>query len=219
MASVTSDNVPQPFGSTLKLGICRMGETIHPFFGIAVELYECLVRINMLATMNNGIPHQSMECRSEAEAIELQLQSWVPPETSHATPLEMSEARAAAFAIQWAAMLRLRQLMPPATTDSRDSQLKGPTEHIISAVSLIRPGSQTESRLLFPLFITGTSCTTKASRLTIEYRINIMERTIGFGNVATSHQILDEIWRQHNRRESVQWEQLVTTTTPGLVLF
>ena len=222
IASMTSDNVPQPFGQTLKLGISRNGGAIHPFFGIAVELYECLVRINRLATMNASNSQLIMnyeDFKTEAEAIELQLQSWVPFEPNDGTVLDMSEARAAAFAIQWATMLRLRQLMPPENTDSRDAHFKGPTDHIISAVSLIRPGSRTESHLLFPLFIAGTSCTTKASRLTIEYRINIMERTIGFGNVLAAHQILDEIWRQYNRREIVQWEELVATRTPGLVLF
>jgi hypothetical protein len=100
-----------------------------------------------------------------------------------------------------------------------EARTKAPTENIVSALSLIRPGSQMETHILFPLFMAGVGSVTKANRLTLEYRISIMETTIGFGNVVSAHKIMEETWRRHISGDYVEWESLMQTRNPGLLLF
>ncbi len=128
----------------------------------------------------------------------------------------MAEAQAAAFAMQWAIIIRL--LQPTRKLKNDNPQIKKAADNILSALSLIRPGSEIEAHILFPLFMAGVCSMTKPNRMTVEYRLNIMETTIGFGNIKLAHQLLDEIWRRANTGEIVDWEVLMRTKYPGLVL-
>jgi transcriptional activator protein UGA3 len=222
VAAITSDNVPRPFSK--KFGLTTPGPSgIHPLFGIASDLYTILARINHLALSRDSFLNVSEASftqetlQTEARAIELSLQSWSPPGGENDTP-DTTESTAAAFAVQWATMLRLREVAP-LTTDGEQNTTKGPVDYILSALSLIRSGSQNEARMLFPVFMAGVSSTTKASRLTLEFRISLMKTTIGFGNIASAHQTLDEVWRRANKGETYEWRFLMRQMAPGMVLF
>lgn len=41
----------------------------------------------------------------------------------------------------------------------------------------------------------GVGSMTKASWLTVEYRLYGMETNVGFGNIVVAHRLLGEIWR------------------------
>lgn len=71
-------------------------------------------------------------------------------------------------------------------------------DYILSALPLLHSGSLMEARMLFPLFMVGVCSTAKASRLTLEVRINLMMATGGFSNITSAHRTLDEIWRMAN---------------------
>ncbi|KPI36339.1 uncharacterized protein AB675_7369 [Cyphellophora attinorum] len=189
--------------------------TVHPLFGSCGDLYHCLAEINdVAAEMDNASPaeHQSLRLRE----IELSLQSWTPAEESQKSRYT-SELRAAGFANQWAIMIRLQQVANKSRND--DPRITKAAEHILSALSLIRPGSDVEPLLLFPLFMAGLGSTTKPSRLTVEHRFTSMEATIGLGNIVIAHKLLDEIWRRANDGDVVDWQALTRARYPGLILF
>jgi transcriptional activator protein UGA3 len=220
IVAITSTDVPRPF--CRKVGLTSPGASgIHPLFGIASDLYSSLARINQLALDYKDLAgtvsrsSQQHAFKSEVLAIELDLQGWSPTGGDDA-PQDMAEARAAAFAVQWATILRLRELAP---LDVKKDQTERPVDYIISALSLIRPGSRTEACMLFPIFMAGVCSTTKASRLTLDFRINLMKTTIGFGNIASAHQILNELWKRSNMGECCEWKELIRSSSPGMVLF
>lgn len=219
MGSITQDIVPQPLSQ--RIGLMDVGPSgIHPLFGVGSDLYHCLARINQLAVTARtyGSPSEASRdsLHEQARDIELALQSWAPPDGD--LSVNRDEAKAAAFAVQWAAMLRLREISPVGHDDGVDRN-QGPIDYILSAVSLIRSGSRAEAHLLFPLLMAGVSATTKASRLTLDVRLNIIKTTIGFGHIACGHQLLDEVWRRANKGEQWQWKDLMRIVAPGLILF
>ncbi|KAH8883309.1 hypothetical protein GQ53DRAFT_846980 [Thozetella sp. PMI_491] len=218
VTSLSSEDVP----SALKTAesVADESPSVHPFFGMTESLHRSLVRINRLsARVRNHSDHDKNfkeEIAKEARDIGLSLRSWSPlEETGYSR--QTSEARAVMSATEWAIMMRLHQVTGPA--ENNDDLIKKATGNILSALSLIRPGSEMESHLLFPLFMAGTGSTTKSNRLTVEYRITTMETTIGFGHIYVAHRLLDELWWRANHGEAVYWETLMRTKYPGLVLF
>lgn len=191
---------------------------VHPLFGIARDLYRSLNRVNKLATrrVNFAGVHLDQEMFSqEAREIELTLQSWAPEERISDSK-RLRETTAAALATQWAVLMRLHQVLHGNDISGRKIQIA--VENILSAVSIIRPGSPVEAHLLFPLFMAGIGSTTKSNRLTVEYRLNIMETTIGFGNISSAHRLLDCIWQKMNEGETPDWEFLMHEEYAGVVL-
>lgn len=146
--------------------------------------------------------------------IEVDVKSWRPPEIYEETPA-FAEARAMGYALQQAITMRLFQITQKLENDH--PKMTKISEQILSALSLIRPGSNVECRMLFPLFMAGVSSMTKSHRLTIEYRLNVMETTIGFGCISIAHRILDEIWRKANHGQIMDWEDLMKSKYPGFV--
>ncbi|KAH8660363.1 fungal-specific transcription factor domain-containing protein [Xylariales sp. PMI_506] len=211
LASASSNDVPPMFQPRAE----HKAQEIHPLFGIAFSLYSNLPKISQLAiAMKNGSV-SDQEIQARAHKIELALQSWVPWEDTQRNR-HRAEARAAAFATQWALILRLNQVTKKLRND--DPQITKAANNILSAISLIRSGSEIEAHILFPLFMAGVGSVTKPNRLTVEYRLSIMETTIGFGNISIAHRLLDELWRRSNSGETVDWEELKDSKYPGLVL-
>ena len=190
-------------------------ERTHALFGCEPELYRYLARINRLSRQRSRLTGlDSLETiQLQAQAFEADLQSW-----GGLSDLD-SEEKAAACAVRWALILRLREVAWPCV-ETTSTYIQGPVNNINMALSLIRPGSQAESHLLLPIFLAGVNSVTKASRLVIEYRVNVAEKTIGFGSVAAIHHLLDDLWRRANSgREPVLWHDVVQNQMPGLMLF
>lgn len=217
ITSITSSRTPGRFGMKLQLlntSTPTGADIIHPFFGISTGLYESLASINQLAAQKD---HESAMVMSQNSGeIELALQSWTPSEVAD-QPRSFTEARAMGFALQWATNMRLQQVTRK--LKNNDPQIKKMSDTILSALSLIRPGSEMEAHMLFPLFMAGVGSMTKPNRLTVEYRLDVMETTIGFGNISMTHRLLDEIWRKANQGDIVNWEELLGSKYQGLVLF
>lgn len=211
MASVTSDEVPMILMSKPK----RTIGIVHPLFGVAPTLYETLPLISSLASPSRTGLKSPEQIRLKVQEIELSLQSWAPNEETGSNRHD-KEARAVAFALQWALILRLHQVSRKLRND--DPQVTKAANNILSAISLIRSGSKMEARILFPLFMAGVGSVTKPNRLTVEYRLTILETTIGFGNIVVAHRLLDELWRRSNDGDWVDWEELKDAKYPGLVL-
>jgi hypothetical protein len=151
--------------------------------------------------------------------IEVQLKQWNLTERVDAhLNLDHGEALFAAGAVQWATLLLLHQKTEG--FEVPNGKIQTAVNKIISAVLMIKPGSVIESHLLFPLFMAGVSSINKGDRLTIEYRLSIMERTIGFGNIFAAHQLLDIVWARRNKGEAeVGWLSIAREELPWMMLF
>lgn len=216
ITSITSNKTPTRLGDHLQVhseDLPASDSPIHPLFGVSVDLYESLACVNRLGAQGDNV--RSQVTNAASEKIELSLQSWEPPKSGNESRT-LVEARALGFALQWATNMHLQQMTRG--LDSNAPQIKKASDNILSALSLIRPGSEMEAHMLFPLFMAGVGSMTKPNRLTVEYRLDIMEATIGFGNISVAHKLLDEFWRRSNQGEDVKWQDLITTTYEGLVL-
>ncbi|KFA71543.1 hypothetical protein S40288_06830 [Stachybotrys chartarum IBT 40288] len=171
----TSSDVPRPWGK--RFGLHSTGpDGIHALFGSDPGLYKCLARINQLSRQQSLAtdPGSHEKLRRKALTLEKDLQ-----DCGGLRDIE-SEDEAAACAVRWALILRLREIARPGL-ETASPQVQVLVNNINSAISSIRPGSRAESHLLFPMFMAGVGSITKASRLEIEYRVNIAEKTMGFG--------------------------------------
>lgn len=223
MGSITCVGVPGAFDDLVQPRLFQPQDQVsthptHPLYGIAGDIYKLLQRVNRLdfKGKDDSIMEQpSGEAYAEVESIRMGLQNWTPPRIEGGTPMQSTaETRAAAVALQWAAMLWLFQK----TGRPDDFDAKTASDSILSTMSLIRPGSQAEAHLLFPLFMAGVVCNSKAGRLAVEYRLSRMEATLGFGNIKAAHRLLEEVWRGANQGDEIDWEWLARTRYPGLVL-
>ncbi|KAH7325562.1 fungal-specific transcription factor domain-containing protein [Stachybotrys elegans] len=210
IAPVTTKDVPRPFGK--RFGLYQPGENgVHALFGKEPALYSSIARVNRI--ISQQLAEHNSGSNPTLEAAERELQRW-----SHLQDAN-SEHEAAAYAILSATVLRLREVSDP-DLDIESSRIQVPVNNITSALSLIRPGSPAESHLLFPIFMAGVNSITKASRLVIEYRITVAERTIGAGTVSAVHRLLDQLWRRVNNGGKVLgWREIKDDEMPGCVLF
>jgi transcriptional activator protein UGA3 len=212
VSSITSTDVftmPAPFKPNTAL---LSSGYVHPLFGVAGNLFSLLPSIKEI--VQHVDDRSTEDILSQAREIELLLQSWEPCDRS-VDNRYMTEVRAAAFATQWALILSVNQ----ATKVQNHPQITKAADNILSALSLIRPGSEVEAHVLFPLVMAGVGSNTKANRLTVEYRLTIMNTTVGFGNIRTAHRLLDDVWRLSNEGNVVDWRQVMRSHYPGLVLF
>jgi hypothetical protein len=120
--------------------------------------------------------------------------------------------------MRWATTIRLYQVVHGSKTSQL--MLQTAVSNILSAVSIIQPGAKAEAHLLFPLFMAGVSTTLKPQRLTIEYRMSVIESTVGIGNITGVHQLLDAVWlKSKDDTVNVDWELLMHTEHSGVMLF
>jgi transcriptional activator protein UGA3 len=164
VTSATTHDVPLPFERRSMPGDSKF----YPLFGVAASLYKTFPLISQLKRMQT-LSASIRELEQQAQEIELSLQCWTPHDEP-ASGTRMAEARAAAFATQWALMLWFKQATKKLPND--DPQITKAANNILSALSLIRPGSEIETRILFPLFMAGVGSVTKPNRLTVEYRLS-----------------------------------------------
>ena len=197
----------------------RSRPKIMPLTGVANDLYESLGNINDLASRRasrSDTESTQTEFLSRSRDIELTLQAWTPGKAGE-NNRSFQEVNAAAMAIQWAALMRLHQVV--CGNDITHPKVQTAVENILSALSLIRPGSKVESHILLPLFMAGVGSTSKANRLTVEYRLKIMEATVGFGNIIGAHRLLDSLWQSMNDGvDNLDWEMLMRRDFAGVVL-
>jgi hypothetical protein len=140
---------------------------------------------------------------------------------------ELREAEHAALAIKWASILRLHQIV-----DGYDLPHPTPNEclrNILLHVAEVRVGSAVESLLVFPLIMAGSVALSKDDRMTIRSRWLIIERTIGFGNIANGGQLQEQVWKAMDEelqvdsgepgKVTVNWAKIRWYDFSELVLF
>lgn len=227
MASLTTSQAPPPMEKEIEY-FHVFDQGIHPLFGLCRPLYVYLTRINDLLPSNTA--GSRMETTAELRRIEHELHCWHPPQAQveilsgkgYANH-HRSEAIAMASATRWAVLIYMCHGEDPSVFQKdyeESTKVNDYVESIISDVSLVRPGSEMDARMLFPLFMAGLGSTTKSQRLTIAYRLNMMETTVGFRHITVAHEILDETWRKRlSGQEVPDWKIMAKETHRGLVLF
>lgn len=198
----------------------------HPFFGAYADLYLSLHRVGRLIPRGeNPTALEEDQLQSEVDGLALPTHNWdLLDDNISSSSRPSSDAQAAATCTLSAISILLRQIqlgdfrLSAVKNYALDPTRKEARNHILSAISLIRPGSEMEPRMLFPLFMAGLTSMTKANRLTVEHRLHVLEATIGFGNVSYAHKLLEDVWRRLNAGETVDWRLLMQTEYSGLVL-
>lgn len=224
ITSITSGMIP-PLSdmiskSTDMLVVHESSQRIHPLFGVARDLYGLLYQVSELAAQKAtrySSTQSSREFLMKADHLRSSLENWSGGE-HEMDRWDLRESHAAATALQWATILRLHQLVHG--PDLVHSTVQDAVHKILLAISRIRPGSKAEIRILFPLFMAGVGSINKTNRLTVEYRLNALENTIGNGHIIAIHLLLDTIWRRTNEeQEDVDWEDIMQREFPGVVFF
>ncbi|RFU31581.1 hypothetical protein B7463_g4765, partial [Scytalidium lignicola] len=181
-------------------------------FGVARPLFRIIGQISELSSRRSERVNPEFDdwFRQAARMVELKLRAWKPPyqEDSLPTPSssiissplnsetvyerDLREATHAALAIKWASLLRLHQIVEgyvlPHPVPSECLQ------HILDNLRHIRVGSAVESLMVFPLIMAGSVALSKDDRMTIRSRWLIIERTIGFGNLAKGGRMQEKVW-------------------------
>lgn len=194
--------------------------SIHPLVGLAGDLYNKLSEISHLAVQRMSRHATATSAgifTAKAAELEAYLQSWQAPKYGHNRRL-FNEAVYAAEAIRWAALLRLYQVVDGCAINPEKRRIA--LNHVEYFISQIRPGSSLEAQLLFPLFMAGLSATRRAELLSIEYRITVLESTVGTGNITGAHKLLDLFWeRSQWGSGNVDWEFLLQEKHANVVLY
>jgi transcriptional activator protein UGA3 len=194
--------------------------SIHPLVGLAGDLYNKLSEISLLAVRRMSRHASATSANifaAEAAQLEAYLKSWQAPKRGENRRL-FNEAVYAAEAIRWAALIRLYQVVDGSAINPEKRQ--NAVNRVGYFISQIRPGSSLEAQLLFPLFMAGLSATRKAELLSIEYRITVLESTVGTGNITGAHKLLDLFWeRSQWGTGNVDWEFLLQEKHANVVLY
>lgn len=191
---------------------------IHPLYGVGEDIYKLISEINQWLRQHVALGSAAaMDELHKYSALQIdrRLREWALSDDC-IYDKGLSELSAAADALRWAAIMRLSQASHNNSTLGNSSTME--IDKILSALSQIRSGSHVETQLVFPLFMAGVNSPDKASRLTVEYRLNVIECTKGFGNIVCAHRLLDEVWARANERQAVHWEVVMHRQFPDLVL-
>ncbi len=195
----------------------------HALFGTAHELFAIIAKISRLAEdrfSRYSSPAAQARFEAEVEALELQLQQWVPDECE--APSSDSnlpqKTTAAAISIQWAAMMRLHQLS--VGYDVRHPKVRVAVTNILAAIATIPEGDLMESMLVFPMTMAGVGALTFEERMAVKHRFEIIKGSVGFGNVWDALRIVELLWQRMDEDQdtAIRWEDLVDEDGGTLIM-
>jgi len=138
-----------------------------------------------------------------AAELELQLQEWTPlPCSSHTSdPHLEGKIIAAGIMLQWAALMRLHLIVSPDPVDVRHPKVRVAVQNILAALETIPPGDLVENMLIFPVFAAGFGAANAEERRVVDERFEVMEWSIGFGNVFDAHEAVRLHWARTDAGE------------------
>ncbi|KAH8672596.1 fungal-specific transcription factor domain-containing protein [Tricladium varicosporioides] len=196
-------------------------------FGVAQPLFEIIGKISTLANRRKERVDKESEFRfrQSAKEIEEPLRAWTPDPIVSATSIHARDVINAAYAIKWASILRLHQVV-------EGYHLSHPeviecTSEILSHIQKIRYGSSVECILIFPLVMAAAGSRDDEQRVMVKERWMVMERTIGFENIRRAREMVEAVWKavddgrengNDNWGMSVNWARIRYFDFPGVVL-
>lgn len=189
-------------------------------------LFAIIADISQLAQVRHIRYHSAATSRNFhtlASTLELQLQSWTPARCSSVTrdPHLERKITAAGVMLQWAALMRLH-LVAADVADVKHPKVRVAVRNILAALETIPPGDLVESMLIFPVFAAGFGALGAAERDIVDSRFEVMERSIGFGNVFDAHEAVRVHWARMDAGEyvgrEVSWEEVVGSAGGSLIM-
>ncbi|RDW77438.1 hypothetical protein BP6252_05491 [Coleophoma cylindrospora] len=196
-------------------------------FGVAQPLFNIIGKISGLAHRRKERVDEISDIwfRQSAKSIEESLRVWEPPSLTSHLEWNRTDISNAAYAIKWASILRLHQVVDGYCLS--DPCVRECTSNILTYVSRIRFGSSVESILIFPLVMAAAGAADDEQRVCVKERWMVMERTIGFDNVARARQMVEAVWNcvddgrksgANENGEAVNWAKIRYFDFPGVVL-
>lgn len=194
-------------------------------FGFALPLFDLIGRISDLANRRKDRIDEVSELwfRQSATRIEADLRGWEPD--CQATDRNSRDLVNAAYAIKWASILRLHQVVEG--YNRSDPCVSECTSRILDHISEIRFGSPAEHILVFPLVMAASGCQDDEQRMTVRERWLVMERTLGFENIYRAREMVEAVWKTvdqgaedgtENGGRDVNWAKIRYFDFPGVVL-
>ncbi|KAL7266455.1 hypothetical protein RUND412_010997 [Rhizina undulata] len=192
--------------------------TAHALFGTAHGIFPLIAEISNLAALKPQFL-ASVEFKNIATSLLQRLITWTPPPCRN-TPSDPSlcmKTTAAAQALQSAALLRLQEIMyGPPLPDPHVGLL---VDGILELVQSIPAGDLVESILVFPMVMAGVNAQNEEQRLKVRTRLEVMETSIGFGNVVDARRFVEGAWDCIDRtREEWSWERLMVEGGGKLIM-
>jgi len=172
--------------------------TPHALFGTASELFAIISDISRLAQRQSEFASEGFSQQAfiaDAAAINERLMIWRPIEVvAPSTDVFLKEKlNAAATAVQWAAIMRLHQLVEG--YDKTHPKVQLAVRNILDSVAKIPFGDLAESILVFPMLMAGVGAYEPEDKAAVRQRLSIMGRMIGFGNVYEALELVERVWK------------------------
>jgi hypothetical protein len=158
-----------------------------------------------------------------AAELELQLQEWTPAPCGSFTsdPFLEQKVTAAGIMLQWAALMRLHLIVSD-SYDITHPKVRVAVSNILAALDTIPNGDLVESMLIFPVFAAGFGAMLQEERDKVDARFEIMERSIGFGNVFDAHEAVRVHWARMDSGvysgRDVSWEEVIGSAGGTLIM-
>jgi len=204
----------------------RRPVTPHALFGTAADLFPIINDIACLAQKRAETPltvYSHHAFLAHATQIETRLLTWRPA-TSINTPSDPYLAQkmsAASHALQWAAIMRLHQLVEG--HDKSHPKVQTSVRNILASVSMIPEGDLSESILVFPMLMAGLGAVRDEDKQAVRSRMSVMGCAIGFGNVYEAQELIERVWRMEEEEEGwrgsgVPWDVMMMANGQTLIM-
>ncbi|RAK96782.1 transcription factor domain-containing protein [Aspergillus ibericus CBS 121593] len=183
--------------------------------GYSLELVPVLTRIGQLAHQTDILSHQNVQ---EAEMLDLTLRllldRTVPSSTltTHGPEL-VHELHHTHLAFVHCALLHLHRRVQGLPRDH--PAVRDDIQNILTAIQHIRPFSQANILILWPVFSAGCETTVTAERDLIHTRMTNM-RSLGMGNFTRARDMLEVFWASES---PLPWDAYFAQQGLELVLF
>ena len=183
--------------------------------GYSLELVPVLTRIGQLARQVDTLPQQVMY---EAQMLDLTIRSLVdravPSNTLNTHGPELAhELQHTHLAFVHCALLHLHRRVQGFPRDHPD--VRADIHNIITAIQHIRPFSQANILILWPVFSAGCETTVSEERHLLHTRMANM-RSMGMGNFTRARDMLEVFWAAES---PLPWDVYFTQQGLELVLF
>lgn len=196
-------------------------------FGFSLPLFDSIAKISDLANRRKDRIDDISELwfRQSAIRIENDLREWEPDVGDQAMDRNSRDLVHAAYAIKWASILRLHQVVEG--YNRSDLCVSECTSQILDHISEIRFGSPAEHILIFPLVMAASGCQDEEQRITVRERWMVMERTLGFDNIFHAREMVEAVWKTKDQGvqdgteqsgSTVNWAKIRYFDFPGVVL-
>lgn len=190
----------------------NMETEVDPLMGCASTLFPLIGKVASLIQRVRRTSSNSLNVVSEANELREQLFQWRPPNVDMVDDAEINVEHAiqTAEAYRRAILLHLHQAVPelPSST-SAHAQAKG----ILTILAATPLSSPTLIIQIFPLLVGSCEMVSQDDRQWVADRWQAMIRRLSIVNVASSWELVQEVWRRRDLHIEEQARRLASRNT------